>query len=67
MRTLPLIVLPLMLAACGSEPEETVVTNEIDAPLELEDTGADVTAIDAATGDDSGMAGEPAEETEAED
>ena len=62
MRTLPLIAIPLMLAACGSDPEEVVVENTTDAPLELEDTGADVTAIDAATGDDSGMAGEPPEE-----
>lgn len=64
MRTLPLIALPLILAACGGEPDEVVVENATEAPLELEDTGADVTAIDAATGDASGMAGEPAEDAE---
>ena len=62
MRTLPLIALPLLLAGCGGDAEEAVVENETEAPLELEDTGADVTAIDAATGDASGMAGEPVED-----
>ena len=63
MRTL--IALPLLaLAACGSDAENVVVENVTDAPLELEDTGADVTAIDAATGDASGMAGEPADDSE---
>lgn len=63
MRTL--IVLPLLaLAACGSDAENVVVENATDTALDLEDTGADVTAIDAATGDASGMAGEPAEDSE---
>ncbi|WP_265530080.1 hypothetical protein [Sphingomicrobium marinum] len=63
MRTL--IVLPILaLAACGSDAENVVVENAADAPLDLEDTGADVTAIDAATGDASGMAGEPVDNSE---
>ncbi|NNC46949.1 MAG: hypothetical protein HKO13_00755 [Sphingomonas sp.] len=63
MRTL--ILLPfLAITACGDSAENVVVENTTDMSLDLEDTGADVTAIDAATGDASGMAGEPAEDSE---
>jgi len=58
-----LFALPLLLAACNQAEEAPATNNSAEEiSFEQEETGADVTAIDAATGADENMAPDEGDE-----